>query len=35
LLRAQPSIKAYCMCCAELWPISAEEQHAISKALFE
>ena len=35
LLRAQPSIKAYCICCAVLWPISAEELRAISEALAE
>jgi len=35
LLRAQPGIKAYCMCCAVLWPIGVEEQQTISEALVE
>ena len=33
LLRKQSSIEAYCMRCAIVWPISAEEERAVSEAL--
>ena len=35
LLRSHASIKAYCMRCGLLWPISAREQQAISAKLTE
>ena len=33
LLRTRSTIEAYCMKCAVLWPISAEEQQALSEDL--
>jgi hypothetical protein len=33
LLRTRSTIEAYCTKCAVLWPISAEEQRALSEEL--
>jgi hypothetical protein len=33
LLRTKSSIEAYCMRCAVLWPISTEEQRALTEQL--
>ena len=35
LLSSKSSIEAYCMRCGVLWPINAEEQHALRAELVD